>query len=98
MTKTELIKTVAERADISQKLARKVVNGVFESMKHSLLDEDRIELRGFGSFHVRHYDAHEATNPKTGKTIEVGPRKSIHFKVGKELKRRVDTLNEYDEE
>jgi len=97
MTKTELIKTVAERADISQKRARKVVNGVFEAMKHTLLDDDRIELRGFGSFHVRHYDSHEAMNPKTGKKIEVGPRRSVHFKVGKELKQRVDTLNDYDD-
>lgn len=97
MTKTELIKTVADRADISQKQARKVVNSVFEVMKHRLLDDDRIELRGFGSFHVRQHDAYETTNPKTGEQMRVGPRKSVHYKVGKELERRVDTLNEYDD-
>jgi integration host factor subunit beta len=97
MTKTELIKEVADRVDISQKQAREVVNGVFESMKYALLDDDRIELRGFGSFQVREDDAYETTNPKTGKKMPVGPRKKVHFKVGKELEQRVDTLNEYDD-
>ena len=97
MTKTELIKTVAERAEVSQKQAREIVNGVFEAMKLALLDEDRIELRGFGSFHVRHHDPYETTNPLTGEKMQVGPRKSVHFKVGKELEERVDTLNEYDD-
>lgn len=98
MTKTELIKAVAKKADISQKQARKVVNGVFEAMKRTLLDEDRIELRGFGSFHVREHDAYQTTNPKTGTEMHVGPRKSVHFKVGKDLEQRVDTLNDYDDE
>lgn len=97
MTKTELIKTVADQAEISQQQARDIVNSIFETMKDALLSEDRIELRGFGSFQVREYDAHEAMNPKTGKKIEVGPRKSVHFKVGKDLKQRVDILNDYDE-
>jgi len=97
MTKTELIKEIAERVDISQKQAREVVNGLFESMKYALLDDNRIELRGFGSFEVREHDAYETTNPKTGNKMPVGPRKSIHFKVGKELEQRVDTLNDYDD-
>jgi len=90
MTKTELIKAVAERADVTQERARTIVNGFFESMKHALLEDDRIELRGFGSFEVREYDAHEAVDPRTGEEIEVGPRKSVHFRVGKDLRQRVD--------
>lgn len=97
MTKTELIKAVADRADITQQLAREVVNGFFDAMKRALLDERRIEVRGFGSFTVRHYDAREARNPKTGQVVEVGPKKSVHFNVGKDLRQRVDTLNDYDD-
>lgn len=97
MTKTELIKAVADRAGITQKLAREVVNGFFDAMKRSLLAENRIEVRGFGSFTVRHYDAREARNPKTGQVVHVGPKKSVHFNVGKDLRQRVDTLNDYED-
>ncbi len=94
MTKTELIKAVAEQADLTQSRARTVVNRMLEKMKHALLEGRRIELRGFGSFEVREYDSHEAYNPKTDEHIEVGPRKSVHFNVGKDFKQRVD----YDDE
>ena len=50
----------------------------------------RIEIRGFGSFVVRKYDAYTGRNPKTGKSIKVSPKKLPFFKVGKELKERVD--------
>ncbi|MFB6262168.1 MAG: HU family DNA-binding protein [Bradymonadaceae bacterium] len=97
MTKTELVEAVSENADITKKRARKVVNGFFDAMKRALMDDRRIELRGFGSFTIRNYDAREARNPKTGEVVHVEPKKSVHFNVGKDLKQRVDTLNEYDD-
>lgn len=97
MTKTELVDTVSEKLDISKQQATEVVNGIFDAMKHALIDERRIELRGFGSFTIRHYDAREARNPKTGDIVQVDPKRSVHFNVGKELKQRVDTLNDYEE-
>ncbi len=97
MTKTELIDEIAERADVTKKRARELVDGTFDAMKRSLMDEERIEIRGFGSFSIREYDARMARNPKTGELLHVGPRKSVHFNVGKELKHRVDTLNTYDD-
>lgn len=93
MTKSELIEQVAERIDVPKNRAEAIVNAVFESMKEALLSDDRIELRGFGSFSIRHYDARTGRNPRTGDTVKVPPKKSVHFKVGKELKERVDTLN-----
>ena len=93
MTKSELIEEVAERIDVPKNRAEAIVNAVFDSMKEALLGDERIELRGFGSFSIRNYEARTGRNPRTGDTVKVPPKKSVHFKVGKELKERVDTLN-----
>jgi integration host factor subunit beta len=97
MTKSELVDTVAENADITKKRAKLIVDTMLDTMKDALDDDDRIELRGFGSFSIREYDAREARNPRTGEKVHVDERKSVHFKVGKDLRQRVDTLNDYDE-
>lgn len=96
MTKSELIEEVADRIDVPKNRASSIVNAIFESMKEALVEDERIELRGFGSFSIRNYDARVGRNPRTGEEVQVPPRKSVHFKVGKELKHRVDTLNEYE--
>ena len=98
MTKSELIETVSERVDIPKNHAQELVDSVFDAMKDALLDEDRIELRGFGSFSIREYDSRMGRNPRTGEKVFVDEKKSVHFKVGKELRQRVDDLNDYDDE
>jgi integration host factor subunit beta len=91
MTKSELIEKLAQRANgINLKVAEVVVNTVFQSMKDALVRGDRIEIRGFGSIKVKHYASYMGRNPKTGETIKVPPKKLPFFKVGKELKQRVD--------
>lgn len=90
MTKSELIEAVAAKTKMPKKRAEEVVNCVFESMTDSLLGEQRIEIRGFGSFSTKHYRPYRGRNPKTGETVAVDAKKSIHFKVGKELKDRVN--------
>lgn len=90
MTKSELIEALAVRIDVPKKRAEDIVNAVFDSMKDALLDEERIEVRGFGSFSIRHYKAKKGRNPRTGETVQVDSKKSIHFKAGKELRERVD--------
>lgn len=95
MTKSELIEEVADRLDVTKTRASAIVNAIFDSMKEALLSDERIELRGFGSFSIRNYDARIGRNPRTGEEVHVPPKKSVHFKVGKELKQRVDTLNDY---
>ena len=96
MTKSELIETVSEKADIPKNRAEEVVNAIFDAMKDALMEDDRIELRGFGSFSIREYKARIGRNPRTGEKVRVDAKKSVHFKVGKELKERVDVLNDYD--
>lgn len=90
MTKSELIDAVTESANIPRKRAEEVVNLIFESMREALMAGDRIEIRGFGSFKTKHYEPYMGRNPKTGKLIQVKEKVLPVFKVGKELKNRVN--------
>lgn len=90
MNKSELIEVVAERGRMTKKKAEDVVNLIFDAMVDAMRDGDRIEIRGFGSFVVKEYDAYTGRNPRTGESIKVSPKKLPFFKVGKELKERVD--------
>lgn len=90
MNKSDLIELVAEKSKIPKKRAEAVVNLVFDSMSQALIDGDRIEIRGFGSFVNREYEAYTGRNPRTGETIQVAAKKLPFFKVGKELKGMVD--------
>lgn len=86
MTKADLINLVAEKSGITRVKAEAVVNTVFDSMIESLLRDDRIEIRGFGSFVNREYGSYKGRNPRTGEVINVDEKKLPFFKVGKELK------------
>ncbi len=94
MNKSELIEIVAHRGRMTKKKAEDVVNLIFDSMVDALRDGDRIEIRGFGSFVVKEYGAYTGRNPRTGESIRVSPKKLPFFKVGKELKERVDHLEQ----
>ena len=90
MNKSELIEVIAEKSKIPKKRAEEAVNLVFDSMSQALVRGDRIEIRGFGSFVNREYESYTGRNPRTGQSIKVAPKKLPFFKVGKELKERVD--------
>lgn len=90
MTKADLIAALEKQANITHKQAESVINIAFDAMIKSLYDDERIEIRGFGSFSNRNYKAYEGRNPKTGKIVKVPPKKVPFFKVGKELKEKVD--------
>lgn len=91
MTKADLVNVVMEKAKLQHKQAESVVNLVFDMMTDTLKKDDRIEIRGFGSFVNRSYGSYEGRNPKTGQTVTVPPKRVPFFKVGKELKERVDS-------
>jgi len=90
MNKSDLIVDLAKEADIPLRKSEEIVNLVFETMSGSLVSGSRIEVRGFGSFEVREYRNYMGRNPKTGKQIAVGKKRLPFFKVGKELRERVD--------
>lgn len=89
MNKSELIEELAAKKGLSYKKAEEIVNTIFDSMTQAMIENDRIEIRGFGSFVVNDYKAYTGRNPKTGESISVNPKKLPFFKVGKELKERV---------
>lgn len=94
MNKSGLINVVYEKAKIPKKRAKAAVELIFDTMAQALLREERIEIRGLGSFSVRHYGSYTGRNPKTGESITVAPKKLPFFKTGKELKEFVDSESE----
>ena len=90
MTKSDLIEKVAETATLTKEKASIVVNSIFDQMVEAMKKGQRIEIRNFGNFTVRNYPAYTGRNPKTGKPVKVGPKRMPFFKVGLELKNRVD--------
>lgn len=91
MNKSDLVNSVAERlTSLSRKDVEVIVNQVFDSMTISLAKGERIEIRGFGSFEVRTRKPRMGRNPKTGATVNVTERYVPFFKVGKELRERVN--------
>ena len=94
MTKSDLIELVANKLHLPKGKAELIVNCIFDSMEESLKKGERIEIRGFGSFEIRHYKAYEGRNPRTGDPVGVQPKRLPFFKVGKELKERVNTAGQ----
>lgn len=91
MTKSDLIELLTQKTNLTKKRIESVVNCVFDSMTASLVNGDRIEIRGFGSWQVKGYKSYQGRNPKTGETVTVPEKKLPFFKVGKELKKKIDT-------
>lgn len=91
MTKRDLIEDVAQQYPrFSRRDAEVIVNAVFDSMTDALAKGSRIEIRGFGSFIVKQRSAREGRNPRTGTVVSVSAKRVPLFKVGKELRLRVD--------
>ena len=91
MTKRDLIDEVLKLFPrFSRRDAEVMVNAVFDSMTGALTRGERIEIRGFGSFVVKHRHARDGRNPKTGAVVAVLAKRVPFFKVGKELRLRVD--------
>ena len=89
MTKADLINVIAEKLNLQTRQAETVVNLIFDMMADTLKQDERIEIRGFGTFVNRVYGSYEGRNPKTGALVKVEPKRVPFFKVGKELKEMV---------
>lgn len=90
MNKSELVEALASERDLTYKKSEEIVNIIFDSMADTLVNGGRIEIRGFGSFVVKDYKSYMGRNPKTGEIIRVKPKRLPFFKVGKELRERVN--------
>ena len=91
MTKSELILRIGR---ISPHLYRndveRIVATIFEEIATALARRDRVELRGFGAFSIKHRDAHTGRNPRSGATVEVSRKVIPFFKTGKQLSERLN--------
>lgn len=91
MTKTDLIQALADQMNLPVKDAKSIVDTIIDTMADALAEGRSVELRGFGSFQVREYDSYTGRNPKTGEQIKVAPKKLPFFKVGKDLRDRINS-------
>ena len=91
MTKSDLIQAISSRLEhLPARDVEIVINTMFQSMTDALKEGDRIEIRGFGSFSVRHRRARMGRNPKTGTSIAVPPKRVPFFTVGHDLRKRIN--------
>jgi integration host factor subunit beta len=91
MNKLGLIEELRKKAELTKSETRNVVDLFINEISNTLANGDRVEIRGFCSFYVKHYKAYTGRNPKTGEQTWVKPKNLPFFKVGKELKDRVDS-------
>jgi integration host factor subunit beta len=90
VNKLELIDTLKDECQISKKEAAAVVDLFFDQISTALANGDRVEIRGLCSFFVKEYKSYQGRNPKNGEAVTVASKKLPFFKIGKELKERVD--------
>ena len=86
MNKTELIAAVAEKADLSKKDAEAAITAAVEAITGALIEGEKVQLLGFGSFEVKTRAARVGRNPKTGEEIPISEARLPVFKAGKALK------------
>jgi len=90
MTKADLVEEVSRAIESTRKDAEAIVETVFESVIKALQADDKIEVRGFGSFRTRRRRGRIGRNPKTGEKVNVPPKRIPFFKPSKELKELIN--------
>ena len=90
MTKADLVEEVTRATELPRKESEAVVETIFDSIINALQTDDKIEIRGFGSFRTRQRRGRTGRNPKTGAKVDVPAKKIPYFKPSKELKDHVN--------
>lgn len=91
MIKSELIARLVEaNPHLYQRDVERIVNTIFEEITNTLAEGNRVELRGFGAFSVKHRPARVGRNPRTGETVNVPEKHVPYFKTGKDLRERLN--------
>ena len=96
-TKKDIIRKLATQHNLSQEDTKNIVQGTFDAIIDALLVNERIELRNFGVFEVRHRAARKARNPKTGESVHVPPKKVVNFKPGRLMEQLINKKDEPEE-
>ncbi len=90
MNMSQLIERLAEQTGYHKRDTDQIVRIFFDSIKRALGNNDKVEIRGFGSFTLKEYDGYTGRNPRTGDHVKVHPKKLPVFRTGKELRERVN--------
>ena len=90
MTKIDIIKNVNEKLGFSKKDATAIVESVFEIIKDSLAQGEKIKISGFGNFVVKDKNSRRGRNPQTGEEIEISSRKVLNFKASQLLRKALN--------
>ena len=91
MIKSDLVERIAgQNPHLYRRDAESIVNAILDAIIAAMARGDRIELRGFGNFSVRHRSARPGRNPRTGVTVSVKEKSMPHFKAGKEIRQRLN--------
>ena len=90
MTKSDLINRLSHQKNIPVARAESIVEAIFGAIEATLCRGERIEIRGLGSLELRQYGSYSGRNPRTGEKVDVKPKRLPFFKVGKEMKERIN--------
>ena len=93
MTRADLTEEVCRTTEMPRKESDALVCTIFDSIVRALRSGDKVEIRGFGSFHTRQRRARIGRNPRTGALVEVPPKRVTFFRPSKELRELVEGLN-----
>lgn len=91
MNKTELVDKIAEKSGLTKKDSEKALNAIINSVEEALINNDKVQLIGFGSFEVKQRAARKGRNPQTMEEIDIPESKIASFKAGKDLKERLNS-------
>ena len=91
LTKAEMAQLLCSELGVNKREARQIVEAFFDLMRGALGDGELVKLSGFGNFNLRQKKSRPGRNPKTGQEIPITARRVVTFKLGQQLKRRVDT-------
>ena len=91
MIKSELVQQIAQaNPHLYQRHVEMIVNTILDEITAALARGDRVELRGFGAFSVKHRPARIGRNPRSGEPVHIEEKYSPYFKAGKELRDRLN--------
>ena len=96
MTRKSIVQTIAEELDLTQLQTKQIVQKTFDSIVNTLVEDGRVELRGFGIFAVKWRKARKGRNPRTGEKVAVPARCVVTFKPGKVMEQRVEEESRRD--
>jgi len=89
MNKAELIASVAEKSELTKKDAERAVAAVLATIEKALVEGDKVQLVGFGTFEIRERAARKGRNPQTWEEIQIAAARVPVFKAGKQLREAV---------